>query len=131
MEEAEIIVLVFCSDAWPHALYGGRQARTDAFAENIVFNAATLHLAVLLSFGCMLGAAATFAEPAIGDRQAAGASISAERAGLLKALLGPYVNWLVLAVVRCRVGSCPFGLLRLRYAWRLKVLLVIDQSWHA
>ncbi len=96
------------------------------FAENIGFlMPQRCGPMILLSFGCLLGVAATFAEPAIGALQAAGASISAERAGLLKALLGPYVSWLVLAVAAGVGVAVVVGLLRLRYAWRLKVLVML------
>lgn len=81
--------------------------------------------ATMLSFGCLLGVAATFAEPAIGALQAAGASVSAERAGLLKALLGPYVTWLVFAVAGGVGLAVVLGLLRLMFAWRLKVLVML------
>lgn len=96
------------------------------FAENIGFlMPQRCTTSVLLSFGCLLGVAATFAEPAIGALQAAGASVSAERAGLLKALLGPYVNWLVLAVAGGVGLAVVLGLLRLMFAWRLKVLVTL------
>jgi hypothetical protein len=96
------------------------------FAENIGFlMPQRCGPMVLLAFGCLLGVAATFAEPAIGALQAAGASVSAERAGLLKALLGPYVGWLVLAVAAGVGVAVVVGLLRLRYAWRLKVLVML------
>lgn len=127
MEEAEIIVLgIFAVMLGLMLFMEGVKQGLMPFAENIGFlMPQRCGLAVLLSFGCMLGAAATFAEPAIGALQAAGASISAERAGLLKALLGPYVNWLVLAVAGGVGLAVVLGLLRLRYAWRLKVLVIM------
>ncbi len=96
------------------------------FAENIGFLMPTRSgPLMLLGFGCLLGAAATFAEPAIGALQAAGTSVSAERAGLLKALLGPYANWLVVAVASGVGLAVVLGLLRLMFAWPLKRLVMI------
>ncbi len=96
------------------------------FAENIGFlMPLRCRVPTLLAFGCLLGVAATFAEPAIGALQAAGDSISAERAGLLKALLGPYVGWLVFAVAAGVGLAVILGLLRLMFAWRLKVLVML------
>lgn len=80
---------------------------------------------VMLSFGALLGIAATFAEPAIGALQVAEGSVSAERAGALKALLGPYSNWLVLAVAVGVGLAVILGLLRFMFDWRLKVLVML------
>ena len=95
------------------------------FAENIGFTmpgrSGTLFI---LGFGALLGAAATFAEPAIGALQAAGASVSAERAGLLKALLGPRVDLLVLAVAAGVGLAVALGLVRFMFGWRLKTLVL-------
>ncbi|MBS1138635.1 MAG: hypothetical protein H6R13_88 [Proteobacteria bacterium] len=96
------------------------------FAENIGFlmPSRSSSLAILM-FGCLLGAAATVAEPAIGALQAAGASVSAEHAALLKSLLGSNVLLLVLAVA-CSVGAAVvLGLLRSMFGWRLKTLVAI------
>ena len=94
------------------------------FAENIGFLMPTRASPfTLLGFGCLLGAAATFAEPAIGALQAAGRSVSAERAGLLKALLGPYAHWLIFAVAGGVGLAVALGLLRMMFAWRLKTLI--------
>jgi hypothetical protein len=94
------------------------------FAENIGFlmpgrsNALTL-----LGFAGLLGVAATFAEPAIGALQTAGLSVSAEKAALLKLLLGSQVNLLVLAVA-CGVGAAVvLGMLRFMFGWSLKSLV--------
>ncbi|MGE5385281.1 MAG: DUF1538 family protein, partial [Betaproteobacteria bacterium] len=58
------------------------------FAENIGFLMPERSaISTVLGFGLLLGVAATFAEPAIGVLQAAGESVSAGRAGLLKAML--------------------------------------------
>jgi hypothetical protein len=95
------------------------------FAENIGFampgRSGTLFI---LGFGALLGAAATFAEPAIGALQAAGATVSAERAGLLKALLGPRVDLLVLAVAAGVGLAVALGLVRFMFGWRLKTLVL-------
>lgn len=96
------------------------------FAENIGFLMPNrTGPLVLLSFGCLLGAAATFAEPAIGALQSAGGSVSAERAGLLKALLGPYADRLVPAVAGGVGIAVMLGLMRTLYAWRLKVMIMV------
>jgi hypothetical protein len=61
------------------------------FAENVGFQMpGKTHPAVLLSFSLLLGAAATFAEPAIGALQAAASAVSPERSPWLRQLLGPY-----------------------------------------
>jgi hypothetical protein len=95
------------------------------FAENIGFTmpgrSGTLFI---LGFGALLGAAATFAEPAIGALQAAGTGVSAERAGLLKALLGPRVDLLVLAVAAGVGLAVALGLVRFMFGWRLKTLVL-------
>lgn len=95
------------------------------FAENIGFTmpgrSGTLFI---LGFGALLGAAATFAEPAIGALQAAGAVVSTERAALLKALLGPWVDGLVLAVAAGVGAAVTLGLMRFMFNWRLKTLVL-------
>jgi hypothetical protein len=68
--------------------------------------------------------AATFAEPAIGALQAAGEGVSAQRAALLKALLGPRVDELVLAVAAGVGVAVVVGLLRFLFSWRLKALIL-------
>ena len=96
------------------------------FAENIGYLMPSRSSSVvLLAFGCLLGVAATFAEPAIGALQAAGKSVSAERAGLLKAILSDYSLWLVLAVAGGVGLAVILGLLRLMLAWRLKHMVLI------
>ena len=95
------------------------------FAENIGFlmpsRCATL---TILGFGALLGAAATFAEPAIGALQAAAGSVSAERAMLLKTLLGPFAHWLVFAVAASVGVAVMLGLLRFMFGWRLKGMVM-------
>ncbi len=96
------------------------------FAENIGYlmpgRSATL---TILGFGGLLGVAATFAEPAIGSLQAAGASVSAERAPLLKIMLGPEVKLLVVAVASGVGAAVILGMLRFMFGWRLKTLVAI------
>ncbi len=126
-DEAEVIALGICAVMLGLMLFmEGINRGLMPFAENIGFlMPQRCGTATLLSFGALLGVAATFAEPAIGVLQAAGASVSAERAGLLKALLGPYVRWLVLAVAGGVGLAVLLGLLRLMFAWRLKVLVML------
>jgi hypothetical protein len=96
------------------------------FAENIGYlmpgRSATL---TILGFGGLLGVAATFAEPAIGALQAAGDSVSAERAPLLKIMLGPEVKLLVVAVASGVGAAVILGMLRFMFDWRLKTLVAI------
>ncbi len=96
------------------------------FAENIGFLMPERRgPLVVLAFGGLLGAATTFSEPAIGALQAAGAALSAERAAFLKALLGPYSSWLVLAVAGGVGVAVMLGLLRVMFRWRLKVMVML------
>lgn len=96
------------------------------FAENIGFLLPThLPVAAMLGFAALLGAAATIAEPAIGALQFAGAGISSERAYLLKALLEPYVSWLVAAVAGGVGAAVALGFVRTLLGWRLKSLILL------
>ena len=96
------------------------------FAENVGFQMPVqMHPSVLLGFSLLLGAAATFAEPAIGALQAAGDAISGERAPWLRQLLGPYVLWLVLGVATGVGLAVSLGMLRLMFGWRLKTLVLL------
>ena len=96
------------------------------FAENIGFELpGKVHPSVLLLFSLLLGAAATFAEPAIGALQAAAASVSPERAPWLRQLLGPYAHWLVLAVASGVGLAVVLGTLRTIFAWRLKAMVLL------
>ena len=96
------------------------------FAENIGFEMpGKVHPALLLLFSLLLGAAATFAEPAIGALQAAASSVSPERAPWLRQLLGPYAHWLVLAVAAGVGLAVVLGTLRTIFGWRLKTLVLL------
>lgn len=80
-------------------------------------------LPVVLLVTFLLGIGVTFAEPAIGALQAAGANISVERAPYLYALLNEWSGVLVL-VVGAAVGlAAVLGTLRFLYDWSLKPLI--------
>ena len=125
-DEAQTIALGICAVMLGLMFFmEGVKLGLMPFAENIGFlmpsRSATV---VILGFGGLLGVAATFAEPAIGALQAAGRSVSAERAGLLKSLLVSRSDWLVLAVAGGVGGAVMLGLLRFMFGWRLKVLVL-------
>jgi hypothetical protein len=83
-----------------------------------------LPLVLLVTF--LLGIGVTFAEPAIGALQAAGANISVERAPYLYALLNQYTDVLVL-VVGASVGlAAVIGTLRFLSGWSLKPLIYLS-----
>ncbi|MFZ1446511.1 MAG: DUF1538 domain-containing protein [Candidatus Dechloromonas phosphoritropha] len=126
-EEAEMIALGISAVMIGLMLFmEGVKLGLMPFAENIGFlMPGRSSAATILAFGAMLGTAATFAEPAIGALQVAGASVSEARAALLKALLGDWAGALVLAVavgVGCAVA---LGLLRLMFGWQMKTLVLI------
>jgi len=80
-----------------------------------------LPLVLLITF--LLGIGVTFAEPAIGALQAAGANISVQTAPYLYALLNEWSGVLVL-VVGAAVGlAAVMGTLRFLYDWSLKPLI--------
>jgi len=80
-----------------------------------------LPLVLFITF--LLGIGVTFAEPAIGALQAAGANIVVERAPYLYALLNEWSGVLVL-VVGAAVGlAAVLGTLRFLYDWSLKPLI--------
>ncbi len=80
-------------------------------------------LPVVLLIVFLLGVGVTFAEPAIGALQAAGALVSADKAPLLSALLREWSGALVL-VVGIGVGlAALLGTLRFIYGWSLKPLI--------
>jgi hypothetical protein len=96
------------------------------FAENVGFQMpGKAHPTVLLFFSLLLGAAATFAEPAIGALQAAASSVSPERSPWLRQLLGPYVLWLVLAVAGGVGMAVSVGMLRTMFGWQLKKMVLL------
>ncbi|MEF8699837.1 MAG: DUF1538 domain-containing protein [Candidatus Accumulibacter sp. UW20] len=96
------------------------------FAENVGFEMpGRTHPSVLLLFSMLLGAAATFAEPAIGALQAAASAVSPERAPWLRQLLGPYVGWLVLAVAGGVGLAVSVGILRMMFGWQLKKMILL------
>jgi uncharacterized membrane protein YtjA (UPF0391 family) len=125
--EAEMIGLGICAVILGLMFFmEGVKLGLMPFAENIGFlMPSRSNILVILGFGGLLGAAATFAEPAIGALQIAGESVSAKHAALLKTLLGSKVNLLVLAVAASVGAAVILGLLRSMYGWRLKVLIAI------
>ena len=125
--EAETIALGICAVMLGLMLFmEGVKLGLMPFAENIGFlMPGRSNPVTILTFGALLGTAATFAEPAIGVLQTAGGSVSAERAGLLKALLGPWSGALVLAVAAGVGSAVTLGLLRLMFGWRMKTLIMI------
>jgi hypothetical protein len=127
LDEAELIALgVGAVIAGLMLFIEGVKHGLMPFSENIGFALpARAGAAAILVFGTLLGALATFAEPAIGALQAAGAAVSGERAGLLKTLLGPRVNLLVLAVAAAVGLAVALGLMRFMFAWRLKSLVLV------
>ncbi len=82
-----------------------------------------LRLRVVLVVAFIIGAAATFAEPAIGVLQSAGASVAGDRAPLLHALLNRHSVALVLAVAAGVGLATILGVLRSLRGWSLKPLI--------
>jgi len=82
-------------------------------------------LPVILAFAFILGAGATFAEPAVGVLKVAGSTVRAWDAPLLYLLLNSKADELVLAV-GIGVGiSVVFGMLRFLYGWSLKPFIYV------
>jgi len=80
-------------------------------------------LPVVMLVALLLGIGVTFAEPAIGALQAAGALVTAQQAPYLWALLNPWSGALVLCV-GIGVGlAAVLGMLRFIYNWSLKPLI--------
>lgn len=125
--EAEMIGLGICAVILGLMFFmEGVKLGLMPFAENIGFlMPGRSNFLAILGFGGLLGAAATFAEPAIGALQVAGESVSAQHAALLKTMLGSKVNLLILAVAASVGAAVILGLLRSMYGWRLKVLIAI------
>jgi hypothetical protein len=82
-------------------------------------------LPLVLFITLLLGIGVTFAEPAIGALQAAGANVSVERAPYLYALLNDWSGTLVL-VIGASVGlAAVLGTLRFLHGWSLKPLIFL------
>ena len=82
-------------------------------------------LAVVLTITFLLGIGVTFAEPAIGALQAAGAIVDVNNAPYLYALLNDWAGVLVL-VVGMGVGlAAVLGTLRFIHGWSLKPLIYL------
>jgi hypothetical protein len=80
-----------------------------------------LPLVLLITF--LLGIGVTFAEPAIGALQAAGANIAVARAPYLYALLNDWSGILVMVIGACVGLAAVTGTLRFVYGWSLKPLI--------
>lgn len=126
-DEAEHIALGVCAVMLGLMMFmEGVKLGLMPFAENIGFlMPGRSHALTVLGFGALLGTAATFAEPAIGVLQAAGGSVSAERAGLLKSMLGPRAGALVWAVAAGVGLAVMLGFLRFMFGWRMKTLVLL------
>ncbi|MGP1677845.1 MAG: DUF1538 domain-containing protein [Burkholderiales bacterium] len=95
------------------------------FSENIGFKLPDRSpTALVLAFAFLLGAIATFAEPAIGALRAAGAGIDPARTPWLHLLLTRYPDRLVLAVGTGVGAAVLLGMLRFIFAWRMKTLVI-------
>ncbi|MDJ0850453.1 MAG: DUF1538 family protein [Myxococcota bacterium] len=82
-------------------------------------------LPLVLLVTLLLGIGVTFAEPAIGALQAAGANIAVERAPYLYALLNDWAGVLVL-VIGASVGlAAVTGTMRFVHGWSLKPLIYV------
>ena len=83
---------------------------------------------LILLFAFLLGAGATFAEPAIAVLKAAGSTLLPDEAPLLFSLLNDFSGQLV-TCVGVGVGlAVLFGVLRFFYAWPLKYLAIPSVS---
>lgn len=115
---AVIVGLMFFMDGVKYGLM--------PFAESIGFalpNRAAP--AIVLGFAFLLGAVATFAEPAIGALRAAGRNVDVATTPYLYLLLNHYPDRLVLAVgggVGCAV---VLGMLRFFFGWQMKRLVIL------
>lgn len=82
-------------------------------------------LSAVLTVAFVLGAMATFAEPAIGALKAAGSFVQYQNAPRLYQLLHEKSAWLVLAVALGVGGAVLVGILRFIRGWTLKALIVV------
>ena len=81
-------------------------------------------MSLILVFAFLLGAGATFAEPAIAVLKAAGSGVLPDKAPLLYSLLNDFSTQLV-SCVGIGVGfAVMLGVLRFFYAWPLKFLAI-------
>ncbi len=95
------------------------------FAENIGFKLpARAPTTVVLVFAFLLGAIATFAEPAIGALRAAGSGLDPARTPWLHLLLTRYPDRLVLAVGAGVGAAVVLGMLRYIFSWPMKQLVI-------
>ena len=82
-------------------------------------------LPMVLGFSLVLGAAATFAEPAVGILKAAGSTVLPWEAPLLYYVLNTQSVYLIL-VIALGVGvAVALGMMRLLFGWTLKTILLI------
>jgi len=81
-------------------------------------------LPVVLLITMLLGVGVTFAEPAIGALQAAGAGIDVMRAPHLHLLLNEWAGALVLVIGLCVGIAAVLGTVRFLYGWSLKPLIL-------
>ena len=79
---------------------------------------------VILIFAFLLGAGATFAEPAIAVLKAAGSGVKASAAPLLYSLLNDFSGELVMSVGAGVGFAVLLGILRFFCAWPLKYLAI-------
>ncbi len=96
------------------------------FSESIGYNMPQRSSAfAVLSVAFVLGAMATFAEPAIGALKAAGSFVGREDSPLLYALLHEKSFYLVLAVAVGVGLAVLVGILRFIKGWSLKTLIIL------
>jgi len=96
------------------------------FSESIGYNLpGHARLPAISAAALVLGAAATFAEPAIGALKAAGSLADRSRTPALHALLNEHADMLVLAVAAGVGLAVVAGVLRVVMNWRLKTLVII------
>ena len=96
------------------------------FSENIGFTLPSRSTwPVILAVAFLLGAATTFAEPAIGALKSAGSLTDPQRAPALYALLNHHGGALVAAVALSVGCAVMLGILRMVMNWRLKSLIVV------